>query len=425
MTSPILPIRSTFLWQQMRESTRRSAYRIWFLVALLDLFFASVIGVLLRALYIVEIPFVTFRPWLHGHSHTALLGWLFMGTAIALLHDGGAGRISTGTRWLLGGIQLAVLGMLVSFPIQSYGAFSIGFNVLQMALAYILLSRVWRASKTWPAKGSRALLRFAIGFFVLSTLGILAIGPIIATGNQGHEIYYWAVQFFLHFQFNGWFWFAAMALGARWAERQGFELRIDGSTLSLWVISAIFTYALAIAWSEPLPAVFATVSIAVTIQVWAAWRTLKLLRRIRSVAHEHIPRSARILIGIALVCMALKVLVQASVAVPSIAIMAFTLRHYVMGFIHMNTLGVMTMLLLAYAILQGWLDTKRWAMRVGLGSLVIGIVLSELLLFTQGTFFWVGWGMIPGHYVQLLVASALMPVGIAILLVQALRKPVR
>jgi uncharacterized membrane protein YGL010W len=121
-------------------------------------------------------------------------------------------------------------------------------------------------------------------------------------------------------------------------------------------------------------------------------------------------------VGIALVSMALKVLVQASVAIPAVAIMAFTLRHYVMGFIHMNTLGVMTMLLLAYAAVYTWCDLRQGLARTGLVLLISGILLSELLLFAQGTFFWAGWGMIPGHYWHLFLASALIPLGVGLML---------
>jgi len=126
------------------------------------------------------------------------------------------------------------------------------------------------------------------------------------------------------------------------------------------------------------------------------------------------------LIGVALISMALKVLVQATVAIPAVAVMALTVRHFVMGFIHMNTLGTMTMLLMAYAVVEGWLDINRKSVRFGLGAIVLGIVLSEVLLFTQGTFFWAGWGLLPGHYEELFGVSVLIPLGVGVLLVQAL-----
>lgn len=395
------------------------------MIALVNLLAAGIIGAILRAMFIWEVPFVRFRPWLHGHSHTALLGWLFLGTVIALIHDGGRGTLTGRLRSLLTGLQVAVVAMLISFPIQGYGAVSITASTIHMVLAFWTLTIVWHVSLSWPTHGSGRLTRWAVAMFALSTLGILAIGPIVATGNQGLEIYYWSVQFFLHFQFNGWFWFAAMALGARWAERQGFTLHMDTLTLGLWVVSAVLTYALAIAWSEPHPAVFGTVSLAVALQVWAAVRTWKILLRLQARAHDLIPFWARVMVGVALVSMAMKVLVQASVAVPAVAVMAFTIRHYVMGFIHMNTLGTMTMLLLAYAVVYTWCDLRQGLARMGLGLLIAGILLSELLLFVQGTFFWAGWGMISGHYWHMFLASALMPCGVGLMLLSSVRATVQ
>ncbi|MBK9176031.1 MAG: hypothetical protein IPM46_06750 [Flavobacteriales bacterium] len=390
--------------------------RRWFRIALFNLLLAAIIGALLRALYIWEIPFVRFRPFLHAHSHVALLGWLFIGVVLCLLHDGGNGTLTKRTRWLLLALQGTVMAMLLSFPVQGYGAASIAASSAHLLLAYPLLAMVWRASRSWPAQGSGRLTRWAIAFFAVSTVGTWALPVIIATGNQGKEVYYWAVQFFLHFQFNGWFWFAAMAIGARWAERNAFDLRIDRLTTALWVVSAILTYSLAIAWSEPHPAVFATVSTAVALQAWAAVRMLRLLLRLRTQAYTRFTPWARVLIGMALVSMALKVLVQAAVAVPSVAMMSLTVRHLVMGFIHMNTLGTMSALLLAYAITHDWFSSRFIIARAGLLLLALGIIASELLLFAQGTFFWLGWGMMPGHYATLFGASALMPGGILLVL---------
>ena len=390
--------------------------RRWFIIALTDLLIAAILGAVLRAVFVWELPFVHFRPWLHGHSHTALLGWLFIGLMVVFFHDGGTGTVKPAVRRLLAGMQLAVIAMCISFPLQGYGAVSIAASSVHMLLAYWSLRLLWKASTNWPSDGSRLFTRTAILMFVLSTLGIWAIAPIILTGNQGHEIYYWSVQFFLHFQFNGWFWFAAIALGIRWAERNGIDLRTDRLTYWLWVTSAIFTYALAIAWSEPHPLVFATVSVAVILQAWAAVRTLKILDRSKETARARFSSWVNTLVGIALVSMAMKVVTQTAVAIPSVAVVGLTLRHYVIGFIHLNTLAIMTCLLLAYALLQGWLDLARRGTRWGLICLISGIIGSELLLFLQGTFFWAGLGSIRGHYTHLFIVSALMPIGVAVIL---------
>ncbi|MCB9194465.1 MAG: hypothetical protein H6597_08045 [Flavobacteriales bacterium] len=395
--------------------------RTWFLIALSNLLVAGSIGTMLRVMYVAELPFVRFRPWLESHSHTALFGWMFIGATAVMLHESGMQRFGRKVRVLLVMLQSMVFIMLIGFPLQGHGVVPITASMIQMVLAYFLLAILWRATMQWPTNGSRPLARLAILFFVLSTLGAWVVGPFVLVGSSGMEFYYWAVQFFLHFQFNGWFWFAAMAIGTRWAEGRGMNMRFDHLTLTLWTVSAVLTYALAIAWSEPHPAVFTTVTIGVVLQLWATLRTLRIIWAQRLAAHAQLAKWSRWTIGIALMAMALKVLVQGAVAVPVLARMALTIRHFVMGFVHLNTLGLMTMLMLAYAIQQEWLRSDLHLVRTGLVLVIAGTVATEGMLFLQGTLFWMGQGLIPGHYLHMVIASALLPLGVALLLISGLR----
>src|SRR5688572_17795755 len=120
--------------------------RRWFTVALFNLVVASSIGVVLRLIYIVEIPHVNFKPLLHAHSHVAMLGWMFIGLAVFLLGDEtdhGPSRLS---RWLLVVVQLAVMGMLLSFPVQGYGPVSIASSSVHLLASYFIGWRIWKAT---------------------------------------------------------------------------------------------------------------------------------------------------------------------------------------------------------------------------------------------------------------------------------------
>ena len=59
--------------------------RRWFLLSLMFLTLAATIGALLRLIFVVELPWLVFKPWLHAHSHVAMLGWLFPALLIVLL----------------------------------------------------------------------------------------------------------------------------------------------------------------------------------------------------------------------------------------------------------------------------------------------------------------------------------------------------
>ncbi|MBK6776319.1 MAG: hypothetical protein IPG74_10940 [Flavobacteriales bacterium] len=390
-----------------------------FLIALGSLACAASIGALLRLIYVMDLPWLVFKPWLHAHSHVAMLGWVFPALLLTLLGQDDR-KPPRGFLGWLSASQMMVLGMLVSFPLQGYDTFSITFSILQMLISYVLVGIVWISTAHWPKSGSRRLVRLAIILQVISTLGVWAMGPIMTHGLAGTEWYYWSIQWFLHFQFNGWFWFAALAIGSRWAERHGVDVRLDGFTTALWVVSAVFTYALAIAWSERLPLVLAINTAGVALQFWAAWRTLLAMRRARLQVLVKTTRWMRILIGVMMVSMAAKVAAQTAVSIPTVTNMALTLRNYVIGFIHLNTLGAITALMFAHAVMRGWFNERLLLVRVAIGLFISGFALSELLLFLQGTLFWAGLGMMPGYYTVLLGFSMLLPIGVGSLLVHML-----
>lgn len=403
------------------RSTSEPFGRSWFLLALLFLAIAGCIGALLRLIYVVDMPWLTFKPWLHAHSHGAMLGWLFPALLIALIGQDDRRPPRGFTVWMAIS-QVLVLGMLFSFPVQGYGDVSIACSTGQMIVGYILIGQSWFATRHWSPMGSRLLARLAFTFQFVSTFGIWAMGPIMTSKLAGTEWYYWSIQWFLHFQFNGWFWFAAMAIGSRWAERHGVNVCIDGFTTALWVVSALITFALVIAWSERLPIVLAINTAGVILQFWAAWRTLMAMRRVRVQATVKTTRWMRILIGVMLLSMAIKIAAQAAVSIPMVASMALTLRNYVIGFIHLNTLGAISALLFAYAILRGWFNERRPLVRAGLILFIAGYTVSEVLLFLQGTCFWAGVGLLPGYYWALFAATALLPIGAGTLFITGTRR---
>lgn len=391
--------------------------RRYFLIALIDLAIAAVIGCVLRSIYIAEIPHVNFKPLLHAHSYVAMLGWVFIALMVFLLEDADRSDARRIHRVLLALVQLVVMGMLVSFPLRSYGPASIAFITAHLVLSYGLCVLVWRGTRRWSPGGSRRLVRISIWMMILSTVGSSAIGPLLANGLFGTEWYYWSIQFFLHFQFNGWFWFAALALWSRWAETHGADEPMDALTIRLWLVSTVLTFALAIAWSERHWYIIAINSAGVLMQAWAGWRTAISIRRVQAKLFDKAPLWAWRCVTYALIGMGVKVLMQAAVSVPQMADMALTIRNYVIGFIHLNMLGAISMMLFAMALLRGWLVSTDRLVRLGLSLFTSGVLLSEAALFLQGTFFGMGWGMIPGYYWIQLLLSIPMPLGVVALLV--------
>lgn len=397
--------------------------RAWFRIALANFFIAAVMGAILRYAFVVEIPWLEFRNFLHGHSHVAMLGWLYLAVYAmlvqAFLREDQQRRPFYRYNFIVA--QASVLGMLVAFPLQGYGAVSIAFSTLHGLASYFF---AYRLMKDMPRDGSisRLFARAALLFMIFSTLALWAMPAIVIGGMQGKAIYYMTVQFYLHFQFNGWFVFAVLGLFFKLMESRGIAL---AQKPALWffrllAVSAFLTYALAVAWAEPLPAVFAANSLGAGLQLLALAFFAAVVMRLHRQLHRHIGGWGLWLIKIAFACFALKVLMQTAVIVPSIATVAYTVRNFVIGFIHLILLGVVTMFTLGYAVLNGLLaDRSPWR-RAGLWLLLAGFFSSELLLFLQGLMFWAALGFLPFYYEALFGLSALVPAGVLLMLGQAL-----
>lgn len=92
-------------------------------------------GAFLRLMMLLPVAGLDYNHFLHGHSHLAYLGWIFNAIFVALLYAYLPGHLKK-YRLLFWLLQVAVIGMLISFPIQGYAAVSISFSTLHIFLSY-------------------------------------------------------------------------------------------------------------------------------------------------------------------------------------------------------------------------------------------------------------------------------------------------
>ena len=391
----------------------------WFIIALINFLVAAIIGVLLRYAFVEEIPGFHFRKFLYAHSHVAMLGWLFQGFFAVLLpylYPTGVPGVLHRLFWLS---QAMVLGMLVAFPIVGYTSWAIGFASAHILVSYGFVRLIWKALGQHRYNWMLGVLfiRTALALMVLSTLSLWAIGPIMALGMREHEIFYLAVQWFLHFQFNGWFLFMALGLWFVQLESDKIPLPVQQlRTFYRWLlVSTPITFALAVAWSNPNLIVFTVNSVGIIIQTVALVLFIRILLRTPLPLGNWSPWARRLLI-LALASFLGKLLVQALVVIPAVAEMAYTLRNYVIGFIHLITLGMLSMLLIAVALKGNMIAMRNRLAPAGLVILIVGIAGSEFLLFLQGTLLWWSMGFLPWYHEGLLLISIGLPLGLVLLI---------
>lgn len=392
-----------------------SVFRLtWIRWAFGFFFLASCLGLMMRAFHVIEIPYFEYKNILHTHSHLALLGWGYLmlvgGMVFGLVKEKDQLK---DYKWLFLGTVIALLGMLFSFPFQGYGSISISFSTLHMLLSYgfaYKLLKVIRSSEKTPAT---RLIRLAIWFMVISTFGLWSLGPVSATLGRMHELYFMTIQWFLHFQLNGWFVLGVLGLILLFFEEKGFQINFPDYQEWILSISVVMTFMLAVTWAEPQPIFFQINGMAVIIQLMAYFWILKSVFNLFKT--NQLAGFARLLLILALASLLAKAILQGLLVFPSIAVISYSIRLYVIGFLHLVLLGVMTMGVSAVAIARGWIN-ERPISKLGWILLIAGFLITEFLLFLQGTLIWLKMGFLPHYNFLLFLASCLFPLCLAFLL---------
>ncbi len=397
--------------------------RTWFKIALFNFFVAAIIGVLLRYSFVAEVPWLKYRNFLHAHSHVLMLGWIYLSIFLFFVHSFLSEQKQKKKKyrilfWLT---QLSVVGMLISFPIQGYAFWSIFFSTLHVLLSYFF---TFHFLKDLPNVGksnySNRFVRIALLFMLLSSVALWSMGPIMVLGYQGKPIYYLGVQFFLHFQFNGWFLFAVLGLFFKFLEdhKIAYNFRHAKYFFYLLVISCFLSYALAVGLTNQNLFAFAINRVGVLLQLIAFGFFIAFLFPIRKLVLEKLSNLwIRTFAILAFICFGFKVVFQSTLGIPFIAKNIYTIPNFTIGYIHLVLLGIVTCFLLAFAMNEKWLNTNSIITKSGLMVFLSGIIATEFLLFLQGVMFWGRMGHLPFYSELLFSFSLLLPLGILLMFV--------
>jgi hypothetical protein len=368
---------------------------------------AGLCGVLMRLFYVTEINFVSFRNVLHAHSHLALLGWVLPATLLllrkAIKPDYSIPQFRITYYWI---IIISGL-MFISFWWRGYQFPTPVFLATHQFLVYYVLYDLWKALPQSRLQSfSQRLIKDAILFQVISTIGVWALAVLVINGIKG-EWYFLSIQFYLHFQLNGWLTFALLGLVFTLLERQTSLNHFNRFRL-LWFLSCFLTFALSISWTERHDFIYALNSIGVILQLIAGWYLLRFLP-LRQVKLLFTGTESRLLAYTGLTALAIKIMIHSVVALPYMAIMSFTIRNYVIGFVHLLMLGFISCMILTFFIRH---NERSPLFRWGIHTFLAGFLTTELILFGQGLLFMLNLGFIPHYYMVILLLSILLWLGI-------------
>jgi len=379
-------------------------------ICLINFLIAALMGLALRFSFLESIG-LNYRFLTHAHSHVAMLGWVYLMLYALFVHYFIPNKTKVFTRlfWVT---EFAVVGMMLSFPFVGYAAISITFSTLHILCSYYFVYLMFK-HQNLNTVVSKRLLNTALIFMLISTGGVWCLGPAVAIQGPASAWYQIAIQFFLHFQFNGWFLIAVIALFFH-------LLKIEDSRpfrlfFMLLLVVTVLTFALPIQWFLPHQYLLFINGVAVLLQFILGYLFFQLVRPKLNIVLAEGQRYVRGMLVFALLCFVLKIVFQGISILPAFASVVYTHRNFVIGFIHLLMLGVVSGFLFAY-IFKAGLVTNSKSLTIGVYSFVLGFVLTELLLLVQGGLFYFGIGILPNYYLLLFLFSLFLPLGISFIL---------
>jgi hypothetical protein len=354
------------------ENLKKQATRL----AFFNLFLVAVLGVALRSYPLFSVSFPSYKNLLHTHSHFAFGGWIMPVLLVLILKyfPELANRIAyRHLKNITVLLLFAAYGMLLSFPFLGYAAVSISFSTLSVLAGFYMALVFWKASETKNSRTSVRFLKAGLVFLVLSAIGPFATAPLIAMGKAGSTLYYNAIYFYLHFQYNGWFTFAILAVLYKMLERKNLDT-YGKHVYYLFMIACVPAYFLSTLWSHPPPVFYIIGFAAAMLQVIAIVFLLKDTRQSKCKK-----KFISLIFKTAILFFVLKNTLQLLSAVPAIADLAYTRRNFIIAYLHMVLLGFISAFALA-AILKGNEFFITPSMKKGILFFCISFLATEALL---------------------------------------------
>lgn len=360
----------------------------WIRIALINFFLVALAGVILRYKINFSLPFIDHKFLLHGHSHFAFVGWITLALmALMVNHLVKSGLLINYKKynWLLIANTIIAYGMLFSFILQGYALFSITFSTLSIFVSYFFIYHYWKdLNKIKQDKHIVLWFKSALFLWGLSSIGTFGLAYLMISKTLIQELYFAAIYFFLHFQYNGWFVFACFGLLFSFLKESNNIrfIKISKGLFQILAITIVPTYLLSTFGLKVPDSLFWLGTVSAIIQLATLFYSYKLLQVIYSIQPNPIKKMTTLLWSLAYTSFVLKIIFQALSTVPYFSNFAFSLKPIIIGYLHLCFLGVISFFILGY--FNELLNRKGIKLnKAGLLIFISGVILQEMVLMIQ------------------------------------------
>ena len=361
--------------------------KFWLQFSLINLFIVALLGVTMRYKLGFEFPYFDQSFLIHSHSHFAFAGWLthtLMVLMIYFLQEKIPDFQSNKYKKIIIANLICAYGMLFFFIIQGYAMVSIFFSTSSIFVSYVFGYLYWKDLKKLDQDlAAINWFRAAVIFNIISSLGTFYLAYMMATKTAVENLKLSSIYYYLHFQYNGWFFFACIGLLFSFLKLKKSDHPFYEQAFRLFAVACVPAYFLSLLWLEVPDWVYILGVIAALIQVYAWFKLLLILIQTQK---EFLKNFAPLLQGIlafSYIALSLKFILQLSSTIPALGEIVFIYRPIVIAYLHLVLLAVNSLFLLFYIYANHFISINK-KIKIGLIIFVIGIFLNEVVLGLQG-----------------------------------------
>lgn len=380
-------------------------------IALAYFLIAAILGLVLRSFQVFEIP-ITYKFFVHTHSHIALLGWVYL-TLTTLIYklfvqSEVKDKMYRKIFWFT---QFTLIGMLLSFPFIGYALFSIIFSTLFLFASYWFYGFFLKhTSAEIKSSKSYKCIKMALFYMVVSSLGPWALGAIMNTLGADSIWYRLAIYFYLHFQYNGWMILALVGLFFYIIELQ--QLNISAKTFKrfFWIfnLGILLSFFLSTLFTQPPIFINLLGGVGALLQLLAFGILIKAFKTIARKPSVLFSSFQKIVLGTVVFLWGVKMVLQLVTAIPYLANLAATILDFTVGYLHWTFLGVVTLGIFLFLDYFKMLKIPKKAYSLYL----LGFVATEALIFFKGITAWQGLNLFKDYFDVLAFGSFLIPLSL-------------
>lgn len=394
----------------------------WLKFSVLNLFIVALLGLYLRLKMAYELPLEQ-KNVLHAHSHFTFIGWISQTLMVLLINYIKDKKNDIALKkyiYILIANMICSYVILFTFLFKGYFSLSILFLTLSILISYVFSIYFYKDTKNLDQENSLKWFYGALIFNFISSLGTFFLGYTMAADKINLDLYSSSIYFYLHFQYNGWFIFGCIGLFLSIFNQKLNTIKSVNKLFYLMFISTIITYGLSILWLDIPKIIYVVIAFFGVFQflIWLKMQKIILVNFKNELKSQ--PKYLQFILIVISLCLNIKFLLQALLFIPSFAEMAYQNRPFIIAFLHLVLLGVVSLFLLYYMFNQQIITGSKTT-KYALSTVTVSIILNEIFLVTQGLGPFI---QINFSYVNkiLLVIAALLVISIGWLYLSTLKR---